>query len=184
VISGQLREFLIISHLQEGIDKYFFCVLIKLMAELPKQPQKKNQVLMIFLIVFAIIGLFLLAKYAVPRVLVYLTKAAKPTKYSLSNSYVFGSPLVAAADGQTKIRINAFLLNDQGMGVADKPVSLTTKPKTGGVGGSPQIKDVQPITDKFGKAVFEVVSSYAGQFVTTALVDGLELPQTVTLTFR
>ncbi|MFH1561119.1 MAG: hypothetical protein ABID04_00880 [Patescibacteria group bacterium] len=138
---------------------------------------------LIVFILFSLIGLFLLARYAVPQVLVYLTRAAKPTDYSLANSYVFGSPLVAPADGQTKVRVNVFLLNDQGQGVSDQNLTLAVKPKASST-GNPQVQDVQPVSDKFGKAVFEVVSTFPGQFVAQGMVDGLELPQTVTLTFR
>src|SRR4030042_5098122 len=91
--------------------------------------KKKNRLTLIFFILISIIGLFLVARYLVPQALVYLTRAAKPTEYSLANSYIFGSPLVAAADGETKVRINAFLLNSQGIGVADKLISLGAKPK-------------------------------------------------------
>ncbi len=146
--------------------------------------QKKTKLGLILVIFISIIGLFVLAKYAVPQALVYLTKAAKPKDYSLSNSYVFGAPLVVSADGQTKVRISAFLLNSQGIGVPDKLISLTVAPKTAGTEGEVQIKEVQPGTDKFGKTVFEIVSDYPGQFVVTALVDGLEFPQSVTVTFR
>jgi len=152
----------------------------------PETEVKSNrkQLLLVIFVLFGVLGLFLLAKYVIPHALVYLTRASRSTKISLTNSYVFGSPLVVAADGQSKIRVNVFLLSDQGLGVPDKRVSLTVKPKTAGAEANVLVKETQPMTDKFGKAVFEVSSSSAGQFVVTASVEGVELPQTVTLTFR
>lgn len=197
-VSVSLEPFPIIRYLISdparrviAIDKGLFSCFNQLMTDQaqtvePKTEAKSGpkQALTAVLILLGIIGLFLLAKYAIPRALVYLTRAARSTEISLTNSYVFGSPLVAAADGQTKIRVNVFLLNDQGLGVADKRVSLLVKPKTAEVAGNAQLKEVQPTTDKFGQAVFEVASSFPGQFVATASVEGVELPQTVTLTFR
>jgi len=144
---------------------------------------KKNILTAVFILV-SIIGLFLTAKYLIPQALVLLTRAARTTTYSLSNSYIFAAPLVAPADSRTKVRVSAFLLDKQGMGVSDKVLSLSVKPKTGGGGGSVQIQSVQEKTDKYGKALFDIVSSFPGQFVTSAVIDGVEFPQTVTLTFR
>lgn len=156
------------------------------MAEIEKVNEKKenkNPFINALILLFLLIGLFLIAWFLVPRAIVLLTQATKSSKYSLSNSYIFAAPLSVDADGETKIRVNAFLLNNEGRGVADKQVSLDIAPKAG-ADGSPQVSSVQPTTDKFGKAVFEVVSSTPGQFVATAVVDGMEIPQTVTLTFR
>lgn len=148
-----------------------------------QENQQKNPLMLVIIGLFSLIALFATARFLIPQALVYLTQAAKPGKYSLSNSYVFGAPLSAPADGQTKIRVSAFLLNDEGRGVAEKQVSLNITPKEG-AGGTPQVNQVQPTTDQFGKAVFEVVSSSPGQYLATAVVDGMEIPQTVTLTFR
>lgn len=150
-----------------------------------KKPKKgKSRVVLFVFLFLSLIGLFMIAKYLIPRAMVYLTRAAKPTEVSLSNSYVFGAPLRALPDGKTKVRINVFLLNDEGKGVPDKIVELASRPKGSVVNGNVQIKNVQPATDEFGKTVFEVTSNYEGQFVVSALVGGVEIPQTVTLTFR
>jgi hypothetical protein len=156
------------------------------MAQEPKvieKNHKRNPLVVIGVLLISVIALFFAARSLIPQVIVYLTQAARPTNYSLSNSYVFGAPLSAEADGQTKVRVSAFLLNDEGKGVADKQINLQVAPKDNAT-GTPQIGQVQPMTDKFGKAVFEVVSSTAGQYVATAVVDSMEIPQTVTLTFR
>ena len=147
------------------------------------QKENDHSVVKLALIFLAIISLLLTAKFLLPRALVYLTQAARSSKISLANSYVFAAPLVVAADGQSKIRVNVFVLNDEGLGVADKRVDLSLRPKIPG-GKNAQVRVLQPVTDKYGKAVFEVASTVPGQFVASASVGGVALPQTVTLTFR
>ncbi len=147
-----------------------------------QEENKRNPFLIIIILLFSLIGLFFLARDIIPQAIVYLTQAARTNQYSLSNSYVFGAPLSVDADGQTKIRVSAFLLSNEGRGIADKQINLQVVPKSGG--GAPRVEAVQPVTDNFGKAVFEVSSNVSGQYVVTAVVDGMEIPQTVTLTFR
>jgi len=148
----------------------------------PPEADKKKKTTQLAMLGALIIMLFLVAKFLVPQAIILLTKATKPSKYSLNNSYVFGAPLVVSADGKTKIRINAFLLNDQGLGVEQKQISLTASPKTGS--GLAEVEPISPTTDNFGKSTFEVTSQAAGQYIVTASVDGFDLPQTVTITFR
>lgn len=124
-----------------------------------------------------------LATFAVPRVLVLLTKAAAPTRFSLSNSYVFGAPLLAHADGREKVLVNAFLLNEDGKGVPDQVLTLAAEAK-GTNSGEVEVREIQGLTDKFGKAVFELTSEDEGQFVVAASVGGVSFPQTITVTFK
>jgi len=98
-------------------------------------------------------------------------------EYSLANSYLFGSPLSAASGGGEKIKISAFLLNGEGRGVEKKRIEIQTSPLL-------ELRNVQPLTDNLGQAIFEVSSAQPGQSVATALVDGNAFPQTVTLTFK
>ena len=137
--------------------------------------------------VFVFLGgvlLIFLATWVVPRVLVLLTQAAPSKEYSIANSYLFGSPLLAAPNGEDKIRINAFLLDDNGRGVPNRRVEVTVQSKTGGGGGNAQLAEVQATTDSLGKSVWELVSTVAGQFIVTATVDGVAFPQQVTVVFR
>ena len=135
--------------------------------------------------IFLLLALFYLANTVVPRVLLYFSQASNaPGEFSLGNSYVFGSPLVAQANGQDKIRVTAFLLDDKGRGVPGRQIELAVKAKKGGESVLPQIKAVQALSDNFGRVVFELVSTVEGQFVAAASISGLEFPQAVTLTFR
>ena len=145
----------------------------------------KRKMLWVGVGIISLVALFFLASQVVPKILIYLTKATNaPGAYSLANSYVFGSPLSVKANGEEKIRVTAFLFDARGRGVPGQQIELRIKPKTPGTRGLPQIKEIQSVTDDFGQAIFEVTSTVAGQFVVSALVNGQEFPQTVTLTFR
>ena len=149
-----------------------------------KPVKKKKTIYIVLAIIASIVLLFWLASSVLPQALVYLTKAAnQSTNFSLANSYIFGSPLVAEANGEEKIRVSTFLLDAKGRGVAGEQILINIVPKPGST-GQPQVNEVQSISDKYGKAVFEVTSTFTGQFVVNASVGGLELPQTVTLTYR
>ena len=104
---------------------------------------------------------------------------ASPTKtYSLQNSYIFGSPLTATANGQEKIKISVFLLNQQGLGVEKKQINLKTTP------AGLDIETTQDITDKTGQAIFYASTKSPGRFQISAQISGQTLPQTVTVNFR
>lgn len=135
-----------------------------------------NKKILVFIFFFGLAVLTLLL--AVFRTKVsFLGKAVGENTPLLEQSYLLGSPLIARADGEEKIQIFAFVLNDQGRGVAGKSVQISTNP-------SLNIKPVQPQTDKFGQVIFEATSSQPGQFAVSASVDGQPFPQTMTLTFQ
>lgn len=96
---------------------------------------------------------------------------------SLENSYVFASPITAQATGASVIRVMVFLLNDQGLGAASQRVQLN-------IPGPIQIDDVQPITDGFGRAIFDLTSSSPGDYTITAVASGVTLPHTVEVSFH
>ena len=99
------------------------------------------------------------------------------TSVSLSNSYVFASPLAAIPDGVSIIRITVFVLNNQGLGVSDTEVILKNTE-------SLNISKTQPVTDSFGRAIFDVNSSTAGSYTISASVGGSALPQKVSVSFQ
>ena len=91
---------------------------------------------------------------------------------SISNSYVFASPLRAKANGDL-IRVTVFLLDDEGNGIFDKKVSLRV------LEGQLDIKEVQSLTDETGKAIFDVASSTIGTYNLEAFTTDIVLPQKV-----
>ncbi len=99
------------------------------------------------------------------------------TSVSLSNSYVFASPLSAIPDGVSIIRITVFVLNNQGLGVSDQEVTLKNTE-------SLNVSKTQSLTDSFGRSFFDVSSTTAGNYTISASVGGSVLPQKVSISFQ
>src|SRR3989338_1283099 len=96
--------------------------------------------------------------------------------FSIENSYVFISPLRAKADNQEKIRLTVFVLNDQGLGVQGKKVTINTANQL-------NIEVIQVLTDSVGKAVFDITSANVGQFYLKVLIEDKALLQEPQLSF-
>lgn len=96
---------------------------------------------------------------------------------STQNSYLFASPLTAAADGQEKIRLTVFVLDNQGRGVYGQPVAIIENEGL-------TVSAVQPATDQLGRAVFEVAGTRSGEYFLQAQVGGWLLSQKVRVVFR
>lgn len=135
-----------------------------------------NKKIAVFFVVLILIVLGLLL--AVFRTNVtYLGRATDQKDSSLVHSYFFASPLIVQSGGQEKIRVSAFLLNEQGRGVEGQQIQVASTP-------SLNISSVQPLTDRYGQAIFEASSPQPGRFAVSASFQGQPFPQTVTLTFR
>lgn len=105
------------------------------------------------------------------------TKAdVSQASFSMENSYVFITPLRAAAGGQEKIRVTVFILNNQGLGVLGKRASL-------GPDNNLSVEVIQDVTDQFGKAVFDVSSTSKGDYYLDVLAEGQKIKQQAHLTF-
>ena len=96
---------------------------------------------------------------------------------SKQNSYIFASPISALADGESLIRVTVFLLNQQGLGVTGQTVKIK-------VMGPIKIEAIQPQTDSFGRATFDLSATNPGNYSVTAEASNVILPQTVTVSFR
>ncbi len=159
-------------------------------AAAPTSPASKHNnkapLLKIGAVFGGLVALLLLANFAVPRVLVMLTRATRHSQYSPANSYIFAAPIMAKADGQQKIQVNVFLLDSRGYGVPQKRVDLTVSRDDQGqtnVNGSPQIRAVRPLTDEKGQATFEIVSRVPGNYKISASSDGIPISQSVHVSF-
>ena len=129
------------------------------------------------LVIVSVVGLglmFYLANNVIPQVMVTLTKATPATQVSVSNSYVLGVKMVAKSDGSDKTKINVFLLDKEGKGVGGKSVSIS---------GIEKVDPPAAISDKNGLVSFEMTSTTEGQFPITAMVEGIPLTKTITVTF-
>lgn len=91
---------------------------------------------------------------------------------------MFASPIQALADGVSSIRITVFLLDNQGLGVEGEVVDV--QPQQGVL----TTAKIQPITDTFGRAYFDVTSNNGGSYTILAEAGGVILPQKVGISFR
>lgn len=103
--------------------------------------------------------------------------SSSPVMVSGENSYIFVSPISAFADGISTIRVTVFMLNNQGLGVAKQTVNLKTS-------DSLTVKQVEPKTDDYGRAIFDVISSTPGNYTLSAETAGLTLSHTVSISFQ
>lgn len=131
----------------------------------------------LFLILFIVILLSFVVFFGLYEVKFFSSRASiKSVDFSLENSYVFITPLRARANGQEKIRITVFVLNDQGLGVQGKNVFLSTHEAL-------NIDNIQALTDNYGKAYFDVSSTKPGEYFIEIKIDDKRLKQTAHLTF-
>lgn len=96
---------------------------------------------------------------------------------SKENSYVFASPVTAFADGISIIRVTVFILNNQGLGIVGQNVKLKTS-------GPLTVSSVKPVTDTYGRAIFDVTSNTPGNYTISAEISGASLSQTVSVSYQ
>jgi len=132
---------------------------------------------LIFLILFLLILVSFSFFFGLYEVRFFKSRASVfQASFSVDNSYLFVSPLRAKANGQEKIRITVFVLNNQGLGVLGKELFLSPNPDL-------SVDIIQAQTDNFGKAVFDVTSTKPGEYYLEVSVDGQKLPQKAHLSF-
>lgn len=134
----------------------------------------KSILLFIFILIILIFFVGFFGLYEVK----FLTGRAsiKTTAFSVENSYIFITPLKASANGQEKIRLTVFVLDDRGLGVMGKRVYLEPNQAL-------TIDYIQTITDNFGKAYFDIKSSEKGEYYLKVKIDDIELKQPAHLSF-
>jgi hypothetical protein len=126
--------------------------------------------ILLVLVIFSSFFWFYEVKYFVGRA------SISQASFSIDNSYLFVSPLRAKANNEEKIRVTVFVLNNQGLGVVGKKVETATDPNL-------KIDVVRGLTDEFGKAVFDITSSKAGEYYLSISVENSPLRQKAHLTF-
>lgn len=134
---------------------------------------KSKLILTILLLLGLILGIFLVSQTAIFSGRANSNSSRIPVK---ENSYLFASPIQAKADSKEKIRITVFLLDSNGLGVSQQNVKLNTSSQI-------IIDPIQPTTDEFGKAVFDLSSSIPGKFQLSASTSTLTLSQKINVLF-
>lgn len=142
------------------------------------EERRTNYFWLILILIIFLLTLGILVYYI--RFRVTLTPKASSLNtfnvVSISNSYLFASPIRAKTAGDL-IRITVFLLDDEGNGLFDKKVSLRT------LEGTLEIKEIQSLTDETGKAIFDITSALNGVYTLEAFTENIVLPQKVKVTF-
>lgn len=133
----------------------------------------KSLISIIILLVGLTLGIIL-----VSRTVIFSPKATSSNQNAINiqNSYLFASPLTAKADGNEKIRLTVFLLDNRGIGVPNKKIDLSLPANVHTI-------DTQSTTDDTGKAIFDAYSTTTGSFEISAQVGNVRLPQKVKITF-
>jgi len=153
------------------------------LQQIERREEKTSRKGLIFtLVVLFIVLLSLgLTVFFISQRTTFFGRASSPSlssgEVALENSYIFASPLSAKADGKEKIRITVFILDSQGKGVYNQAVFLGEDERL-------VIKEVQPITDTIGRALFDVSSTVATDYFVEAQVNSQLLPQRIKVTFR
>lgn len=130
-----------------------------------------------FLIIFIIFLFALLLFFGLYEVKFMASRASiKITSFSVDNSYIFVTPLQARANGQEKIRVTVFVLDDRGLGVMGKKVYIERNKAL-------NIEEIQGLTDQYGKSYFDISSTSAGEYYLKVFVDNTELKQKVHLIY-
>ncbi len=153
-----------------------------------RRPSRSRNIIVTIVVIIILILILILFLYMIRSPLFFrsgayststtapVTQVVTTPTLSLENSYVFASPLRAKTGGE-QIRITVFILNDRGLGMSGKTVSI-------GGGGQLQVTPIQSVTDSQGRATFDIASqSSPGVYIIQASVDGASLTQKVTVSF-
>lgn len=97
--------------------------------------------------------------------------------FSVDNSYIFSTPSQARANGQEKIRVTVFVLNNQGLGVMGKKVFISPDQAL-------NIESIQGLTDSYGKAYFDISATKPAEYFLEIKADDTVLRDKAHLVFN
>ena len=133
---------------------------------------------MLFFVVLLFILFSFVAVFGLYEVKFFNTRAdVSQASFSIDNSYIFSTPSQARANGQEKIRLTVFVLNNQGLGVLGKKVFIETD-------SSLTIDTIQGSTDNYGKAYFDISATKPAQYYLEIKIDDKALNQKAHLEFN
>ncbi|PJA55780.1 hypothetical protein CO165_01735 [Candidatus Roizmanbacteria bacterium CG_4_9_14_3_um_filter_33_18] len=132
----------------------------------------------IFFIILLLVVVGFIGAFGLYEVKFFSSRAdISQASFSIDNSYIFSTPSQARANGQEKVRLTVFILNNQGLGVLGKKIFIGTNP-------SLNIEAIQGLTDNYGKAYFDISSSKAGEYFLEIKVDDKALKSKAHLVFN
>lgn len=136
----------------------------------------KRSILFFIILLMVIVGF--VGAFGLYEVKFFTSRAdISQASFSIDNSYIFSTPSQARANGQEKVRLTVFILNNQGLGVLGKKIFIGTDP-------SLNIEAIQGLTDNYGKAYFDISSSKAGEYFLEIKVDDTALNQKTHIIFN
>lgn len=134
--------------------------------------------LILFFVIFLLIISSFIGIFGLYEVKFFSSRAGvSQATFSINNSYIFSTPSQARANGQEKIRLTVFILNNQGLGVLGKKISINADP-------SLNIETIQGLTDNYGKAYFDISATKAAEYFLEIKVDNTALNQKEHLIFN
>jgi len=126
-------------------------------------------VLLVLLLAFSL--------FANIRLIVSSRASSTGMEFSIENSYLFASPLEAAANGREKIRVTVFVVNREGRGVPNSQVLLRKSPEL-------VLEQINSLTDSYGRAVFDLSTTKPGEYLVGATLSGKALGESLKLVFQ
>jgi hypothetical protein len=132
----------------------------------------------IFIIFFLLLLISFVVIFGLYEVRFFSSRAdVSQASFSIDNSYVFNTPSQARANGQEKIRLTVFILNNQGLGVLGKKIIINTNTFL-------NIETIQGLTDSYGKAYFDISATKPGEYSLEIKADGTALNKKTYLIFN
>src|SRR3989338_2355464 len=132
----------------------------------------------IFIVVLLLIIVSFVGVFGLYEVKFFTSRAdVSQATFSIDNSYIFSTPSQARANGQEKIRLTVFILNNQGLGVLGKKIFI-------GTDSSLNIETIQGLTDNYGKAYFDISAIKAGEYFLEVKADDTVLKSKAHLVFN
>ncbi|MEK7597784.1 MAG: hypothetical protein AAB441_04030 [Patescibacteria group bacterium] len=132
----------------------------------------------LFFIILLIVIVSFIGAFGLYEVKFFTSRAnVSRGSFSIDNSYIFSTPSQARANGQEKIRLTVFILNNQGLGVMGKKIFIGTDP-------SLNIETIQGLTDNYGKAYFDISSTKPAEYFLEIKADDTALKSKAHLVFN
>jgi len=133
---------------------------------------------LIFIIILLLVMIGFIGIFGFYEIKFFTGRASvSQASFSIDNSYIFSTPSQARANGQEKIRLTVFILNNQGLGVMGKKIFI----------GSDQalnIEAIQGLTDSYGKAYFDISATKPAEYFLEIKADDTVLKQKAHLVFN
>jgi len=133
---------------------------------------------LIFIIILLLVMIGFIGIFGFYEIKFFTGRASvSQASFSIDNSYIFSTPSQARANGQEKIRLTVFILNNQGLGVMGKKIFIGTDPAL-------NIEAIQGLTDSYGKAYFDISATKPAEYFLEIKANDTVLKQKAHLVFN